>query len=144
MTKSAKPRKKSANKPVSRDRVVYEVKGPQGTKQVDAVTTAELKAALMPLLGLEPYSVQATAHLVHSERVSVTGKGWSVKRLGVLAFVPDTESSTAPKTKSDKQTHNQRVQREQPSNSALLNISEEALDSEISKFDLFAGADESS
>lgn len=90
-------KKKPASKPAARDRVVYEVKGPQGTKQVDAASTAELKTALTALLELEPYSVQAAAHIAHVERATVTGQGWSVRRLGVLAFVPDSETTAAPR-----------------------------------------------
>lgn len=87
-------RKKPAATP-SRDRVVYEVRGPNiGTRQVDAATTAELRKALTPL-GLDPYTMQAAAHLAHNERATVQGKGWSIKRLGVLSFVPDSEGKPA-------------------------------------------------
>lgn len=86
-------RTKKSNKP-TKDRVVYEVKGPKGTQQVEASTTAELKVALTPLLDIEPYSLQATAHIIHAERGAVQGQGWSVRRLGVLSFVPDQHSVT--------------------------------------------------
>ena len=90
-------KKKPASKPATRARVVYEVKGLQGVKQVDASSTAELKAALVPLLGLEPYSMQAAAHIAHVERATVQGNGWSIKRLGVLAFVPDGDTDAMPR-----------------------------------------------
>jgi hypothetical protein len=82
--------------------VVYEVKGPQGVRQVDAITTAELKTTLTPLLDLDPYSVQAAAHLAHVERATVQGNGWSVRRLGVLSFVPDT-ANQKPEQKRRKE-----------------------------------------
>lgn len=82
-------KKTQTSKPATRDRVVYEVKGQHGIRQVDAATTAELKKFLAQTLDLEPYSLQAAAHLAHTERATVSGQGWSVKRLGVLAFVPD-------------------------------------------------------
>lgn len=90
-----KNRKKKATSTPSRDRVVYEIKGPNiGTQRVDAATTAELKKLLAPL-GLDPYSTQAAAHLAHVERAAVQGKAWSIKRLGVLAFVADTDDKPA-------------------------------------------------
>lgn len=95
-----KPKKKSTSKPVSRDRVVYEVRGPQRVNQVDATSTSELKNVLTPLLGLNPYSTQAVAHLAHVERATVQGDGWSIRRLGVLAFVPDSEVETKPAQRS--------------------------------------------
>lgn len=95
-----KPKKKSTSKPVSRDRVVYEVRGPQRVNQVDATSTSELKNVLTPLLGLNPYSTQAVAHLAHVERATVQGDGWSIRRLGVLAFVPDSEAETKPAQRS--------------------------------------------
>lgn len=88
MTKT-RTKKTQTSKPATRDRVVYEVKGQHGIRQVDAATTAELKKFLAQTLDLEPYSLQAAAHLAHTERATVSGQGWSVKRLGVLAFVPD-------------------------------------------------------
>lgn len=90
-------KKKAATTP-SRDRVVYEVRGPNGSRQVEATSTADLKKALLPLLGLDSYSTQAAAHLAHVERATVNGKGWSVRRLGVLAFVADTDDQPAPTT----------------------------------------------
>lgn len=95
-----KPRKKPASKPVNRDRVVYEVKGSHGVKQVDATSTSELKTVLAPLLGLDPYSTQAVAHIAHVERATVQGNGWSIRRLGVLAFVPDSAADTRPAQRS--------------------------------------------
>ena len=88
-------KKKPAATP-SRDRVVYEVKGPNGTRQMEAGSTKELKDQLARALGLDPYSTQAAAHLAHVERATVTGKGWSVKRVGVLSFVADEEPKKAP------------------------------------------------
>ncbi|AXH00552.1 hypothetical protein DVJ83_15345 (plasmid) [Deinococcus wulumuqiensis] len=85
---------------MSRDRVVYEVRGPQRVNQVDATSTSELKNVLTPLLGLNPYSTQAVAHLAHVERATVQGDGWSIRRLGVLAFVPDSEAETKPAQRS--------------------------------------------
>lgn len=98
-----KPKKKSTSKLVSRDRVVYEVKGHQGVKQVVATSTSELKAALNPLVQLgesKEYSLQAIAHVAHVERATVQGDGWSIRRLGVLAFVPDSEAETKPAQRS--------------------------------------------
>lgn len=102
--------KKKPSSSQNRDRVVYEVRTGNTPRQVEATTTAELKKALIALLSLDPYSVQAAAHLAHVERATVTGKGWSVRRLGVLSFVPDTEPQTARTTSA------QRPQEAQPSN----------------------------
>ncbi|AXH01196.1 hypothetical protein DVJ83_18875 (plasmid) [Deinococcus wulumuqiensis] len=90
------PQKKKQPTSSNRDRVVYEVRIGNTPRQVEATTTAELKKALLPLLNLDPYSVQAAAHLAHVERATVTGKGWSVKRVGVLSFVADEEPKKAP------------------------------------------------
>uniref|UniRef100_UPI0021BF3218 hypothetical protein n=1 Tax=Deinococcus sp. Marseille-Q6407 TaxID=2969223 RepID=UPI0021BF3218 len=102
-----KPRKKTVRKSgkslAPRDRAVYEVRGPQGLFQVDAASTKELKDALAPLLGLEPYSVQAAAHLAQVERATVQGNGWSVRRLGTLTFVPDGETQTGASRKGTQQ-----------------------------------------
>lgn len=89
--------KKKKPTPASRDRVVYEVRTGNTPRQVEATSTAELKKALAPLLNLDPYSTQAAAHLAHTERATVTGQGWSIKRLGVLAFVPDSETTATPR-----------------------------------------------
>lgn len=88
--------KKKKPTPASRDRVVYEVRTGNTPRQVEATSTAELKKALAPLLNLDPYSTQAAAHLAHVERATVTGRGWSVKRVGVLSFVADEEPKKAP------------------------------------------------
>lgn len=112
MTKAKKPSKPTTSK----SRVVYEVKGSKGTQQIDAATTAELKKSLAAHLDLEPYSLQAAAHLAHVERATVQGNGWSVKRLGVLAFVPD-----APTTKAEQK----REQRENDGSSALVSQEEQ-------------------
>lgn len=92
--------KKKKPTPASRDRVVYEVRTGNTPRQVEATSTAELKKALAPLLNLDPYSTQAAAHLAHVERATVTGRGWSVKRVGVLSFVADEEpkKATTPTT----------------------------------------------
>ena len=90
------PQKKKQPTSSIRDRVVYEVRIGNTPRQVEATTTAELKKALTPLLNLDPYSTQAAAHLAHVERATVTGKGWSVKRVGVLSFVADEEPKKAP------------------------------------------------
>ena len=89
--------KKSTKKPAN-DRIVYEVVTPQqGTRQVEARDTKELKAALTSILPLDPYSVQAAAHLAQTERATIQGSGWSIKRLGKFAFVPDETPASAPK-----------------------------------------------
>ena len=82
------PKKKTTE---ALDRIVYNVRhhGDQQTR-VEAGDVKSLKAALLPLLGLDPYSVQAIAHLAHRERAQVEGSGWSVTRAGVLRFVPDS------------------------------------------------------
>lgn len=105
--------KKPTKAVTSKDRVVYEVKGPKGTHQIDAATTAELKKALGQTLELEPYSLQAAAHLAHTERATVTGQGWSVKRLGVLAFVPDAPAA-APQRKQPTEDRSPVVQEALP------------------------------
>lgn len=92
-------RKRAPRKQSGQDRVVYEVRSSAGVKQVNAASTAELKVALSPLLQLDPYAVQATAHLVHAERVAVQGQGWSVRRVGVLSFQPDAPEETPKRTR---------------------------------------------
>lgn len=103
MTKTKTKPKTSTSKPAPRDRVVYEVKGPSGTRQIDATTTAELRLALTPLLPLDGYNLQAAAHLVSTARVTMQGVGWGVKRLGLLAFQPDPMLTLA-QTKSARST----------------------------------------
>ncbi|WP_019011225.1 hypothetical protein [Deinococcus aquatilis] len=91
MTKTKKT--PTSNKP----RVVYEVKGPQGTMQVEATTTAELRDVLAPLLQeLDPYAVQAVARLASIERATITAIGWTVRRVGVLQFQADQPDAPTP------------------------------------------------
>lgn len=100
-----KTRRKTTTKPASRDRIVYEVQYSNGSRQVEATTVSELKAALAPLLGLDPYSLQATAHLVHVERATVNGQGWGIRRLGSMVFQADpvpVASRAAKKAQSDQ------------------------------------------
>ena len=94
---TSKTRRKTKQRPA--DRVVYEVKTERGTTQVEASSVAELKKALLPLLGLDNYGTQAAAHLAHTEKATVQTKTWSVRRVGVLAFVADIEEP-APKRKA--------------------------------------------
>lgn len=97
------PRKKTT-KPA--DRVVYAVENGGKSTTVEASSTKELKAQLSRVLpNLEPYSVQAAAHLAHVERAQVEGSGWSVRRRGVLTFVPDANiEDTPPKAPKQKKT----------------------------------------
>lgn len=47
--------------------------------------------ALAEVLDLPPYTVQAIAHLAHTERATITLKGWTVRRLGVLVLHQEDE-----------------------------------------------------
>ena len=81
--------RKISKKKALTDRIVYEVTTPKGSYQVEASATKELKTAITSLLPLplEPYSVQAAAHLAHVERATVQGQGWSIRRVGVLRYL---------------------------------------------------------
>ena len=67
------------------------MKGPKKSVQLQATNVAELKTALAEVLDLPPYTVQAIAHLAHIERATITLKGWTVKRLGVLVLHQEDE-----------------------------------------------------
>lgn len=87
--------------PSARDRVVYEVTKALQTERIEASTTTEFRDQLTRLIpNLEPYAVQAVTRLVVIERATVTTKSWAVRRLGVLVFQadPETTPETAPKT----------------------------------------------
>ena len=116
--------RKTAKKKALSDRIVYEVTTPKGSYQVEASATKELKTAITSLLPLplEPYSVQAAAHLAHVERATVQGQGWSIKRVGVLSFVPDTDQQPAPKpTKKEAAVQAPQPATEQPDSSKFVN-----------------------
>ena len=96
------PRSKTRTKKTPKT-IAYEVKGPQGTRQVQASSTAELKAALLPLLPLRVDSAHGLAALLFNENVSVTHKRWGVKRLGIVTIVAEDEDDAAQPRKAKQQ-----------------------------------------
>lgn len=114
MTSQTRSRKKQVGKTVSRERVVYEVRGPRGSREVVASSVVELKKALSTLLDMDPYSLQAVAHIAHVERATVQGNGWSIKRLGVLSFVPDSPTDAKSAQRSSSRQQEEVEQRETP------------------------------
>lgn len=83
------PNKKRPTSP-ARDRVVFEVTVGATKHRLEANTAGELSVLLAPLLpGLEPYSVRAAARLASIDRAWVETVGWSIRRLGTMAFLPD-------------------------------------------------------
>lgn len=140
--------RKTAKKKALSDRIVYEVTTPKGSYQVEASATKELKTAITSLLPLplEPYSVQAAAHLAHVERATVQGQGWSIKRVGVLSFVPDTDQQPAPKQPTKKEAAVQAPQAttEQPDSSKFVNedaAPQAATEQQNAVYDAFSGSD---
>ena len=99
------PRRKTSQKSPKKTpkTIAYEVKGPQGTRQVQASSTAELKAALLPLLPLRVDSAHGLAALLFNENVSVTHKRWGVKRLGIVTIVAEDEDDAAQPRKAKQQ-----------------------------------------
>lgn len=139
--------RKISKKKALTDRIVYEVTTPKGSYQVEASATKELKTAITSLLPLplEPYSVQAAAHLAHVERATVQGQGWSIKRVGVLSFVPDTDQQPAPKpTKKEAAVQAPQATTEQPDSSKLVNedaAPQAATEQQNAVYDAFSGSD---
>lgn len=141
--------RKTAKKKALSDRIVYEVTTPKGSYQVEASATKELKTAITSLLPLEPYSVQAAAHLAHVERATVQGQGWSIRRVGVLSFVPDTDQQPAPKQPSKLAKKEAAVQApqattEQPEPGQFVTgeaASQPATEQQNAVYDAFSGSD---
>lgn len=90
--------KKSKKQLSVNERVVFEVLTPTGTHQIEASSTAGLKEQLeRVLVGVEPYGVQAAARIAFVEQMQLTGRSWSLRRLGVMRFERDqSERESAP------------------------------------------------
>ncbi|WP_225984307.1 hypothetical protein, partial [Deinococcus wulumuqiensis] len=105
------------------ERVVYELQHGGQTHQCEAASTKDLKGQLERLMpGLDSYSVQALAHVVHASAGSVIGRGWSVRRVGVLRFEPDQTDAAPQRVRQSKSIQ------EASANSGSNETLDEALD----------------
>lgn len=74
------------------------------------------------------------------------GQGWSIRRVGVLSFVPDTDQQPAPKQPTKKEAAVQAPQAttEQPDSSKFVNedaAPQAATEQQNAVYDAFSGSD---
>jgi hypothetical protein len=75
------------------DRIVFEIVNPtHGVTRVEVSQVLELAQHLQRLVpGVETYAARGAAHLALQERMSIQGKTWGIRRVGVVQFQADVE-----------------------------------------------------
>jgi hypothetical protein len=84
------------------DRIVFEIVNPtHGVTRVEVSQVLELTQHIQRLVpGVETYAARGAAHLAFQERMSIQGKTWGVKRVGVVQFQADVEDEVPVRGRS--------------------------------------------